>query len=175
MKITRRKLIDLGSVLVQAETTFKTPITGKFYYACSKNRELAREEYKLFVEANPFPPQWDEYENKRIAILNEVGESVKAGFASMSNAERDMILNSADTNVMPIEKRELLVAKINELSEANKDLIDEVNEINKRRNEFLDEEDDYPIKTVKLSDIPEIVGANGYAVMQALDPMIVED
>ena len=38
-----------------------------------------------------------------------------------------------------------------------------------------EQEDDFPIKTVKLSELPEIVGGNGYAIIQALDPMIVED
>jgi hypothetical protein len=175
MKISRRKVIDLGFVLMQAENLFKAPITGKFYYAVVKNRELAKEEYKLSVEANPYPPQWDEYENNRIAILNEVGESVKEGFSQLSNQERDSILNSSDPTVMPVEKRELLIARVNELRDKNKDLLDEVASIDQKRNEFLDEEDDFAIKTVKLSEIPEIVDGNGFQIIAALDPMIVED
>ena len=175
MQISRKKLIDMGMVLMQAEGIFKQPITGKFYYACVKNRELAKEEYKLAMEANPYPPQYDEYENKRVAIINEVGESVKEGFSSLSTNERDAIITSVDPEVMPIEKRELLIGRINELREEYKDLLVEVDSINTKREEFMDEEDDFSIKKVKLSDIPEIVGANGFAVIQALDPMIQED
>ncbi len=175
MQISRKKLIDMGMVLMQAEGIFKQPITGKFYYACVKNRELAKEEYKLAMEANPYPPQYDEYENKRVAIINEVGESVKEGFSSLSTNERDAIITSVDPEVMPIEKRELLIGRINELRDEYKELLAEVDSINTKRAEFMDEEDDFSIKKVKLSDIPEIVGANGFAVIQALDPMIQED
>jgi len=175
MQISRRKVIDMGMVLLQAESLFKQPITGKFYYACVKNRDLAKEEYKLSMEANPYPPQYDEYENKRVAIINEVGESVKEGFSKLSNQERDAILTSIDPNVMPIEKRDLLVGRINDLRKEYKDLLDEVDAINAKREEFLDEEDDFAIKTIKLSEVPEIVGNNGFAVIQAIDPMIVED
>lgn len=175
MMISRRKVIELGLVLMQAETTFKAPITGKFYYAVVKNRELAKEEYKLYMEANPYPPQWDEYENTRLAIINEVGESVQEGFGQLSNSAKDAILNSQDLNVMSAEKRELLVSRINELRDKNTDLIAEVEEIDKKRNEFLDEEDEFPIKKVKLSEIPEIVNGNGFQIITALDPMIIED
>ena len=175
MKISRRKVINLGFVLMQAEQLFKTPITGKFYYAVAKNRDMAKEEYKLSLDANPYPPQWNEYENKRIAILNEIGESVQQGFTQLDPSVRDSILNSTDPNVMPVETRELLIARINELREQNKDLLEEVATIDKKREEFLDEEDDFVIKTVKLSEVPEIVGGNGYQIMTDLDPMIVED
>ena len=175
MKISRRKVINLGFVLMQAEQLFKTPITGKFYYAVAKNRDLAKEEYKLSLDANPYPPQWNEYENKRIAILNEIGESVQQGFTQLDPPVRDSILNSTDPSVMPVDKRELLIARINELREQNKDLLEEVAMIDKKREEFLDEEDDFVIKTVKLSEVPEIVDGNGYQIMTDLDPMIVED
>jgi hypothetical protein len=175
MMISRRKVIDLGIVLMQAETTFKQPIVGKFYYACVKNREMAKEEYKLYMEANPYPPQFDEYETKRISIINEVGNSIKEGFSELPTQVRDSILNSNDPNVMPPEKRDLLIAKVNELRTEYKDMLAEIEQIDQRRNEFLDEEDDFAIKTVKLSEVPEIVGGNGYQIMNALDPMIVED
>lgn len=175
MKISRRKVINLGFVLMRAEQLFKTPITGKFYYAVAKNRDMAKEEYKLSLDANPYPPQWNEYESKRVAILNEIGESVRQGFIQLDTPVRDSILNSTDPNIMPVEKRELLIARINELREQNKDLLEEVATIDKKREEFLDEEDDFVIKTVKLSEVPEIVGGNGYQIMTDLDPMIVED
>jgi hypothetical protein len=175
MQISRRKVIDLGLVLMQAEQLFKAPITGKFYYACVKNRDMAKEEYKLYMEANPYPPQWDEFENKRIATINEVGETVKEGFGALANEEKDAILNSTDPEVMPKEKRELLVSRLGDLRQEYKDVLTEVEAINQKRDEFLDEEDDFPIKKVKLSELPEIVGGNGYAIIQALDPMIIED
>jgi hypothetical protein len=175
MQISRRKVIDLGLVLMQAEKIFKQPITGKFYYACVKNRDMAREEYKLYMEANPYPPQYDEYENKRVAAINEIGETVKKGFGTLANEEKDAILNSDDKSVMPPEKRELLIGRISDLRKEYKEVLDEVANINKKRDEFLDEEDEFPIKTIKLSELPEIVGGNGYAIIQALDPMIVED
>ena len=174
MKISRRKVINLGLILMQAEKVFKAPITGKFYYAVAKNREMAREEYKLYIEANPYPPQWDEFDNTRTAIYNEVGESVQEGFSKLPPQARDAILNSNDPKVMPEDKRELLITRLNELVEKNKDLLEEVKAIDARREEFLDEEDDFAIKTVKLSDVPEIVAGNGYDIMMKLDPMIVE-
>ena len=175
MMISRRKVIDLGMVLMQAESTFKAPITGKFYYAVVKNRELAKEEYKLYMEANPYPSQWDEYEQKRTDIINEVGESVQNGFSTLPTQSRDTIINSPDPNVMPPEKRDLLVARLNELRDKNLELLAEIDEIDKKRNEFLDEEDEFPIKKVKLSEIPEIVNGNGFQIITALDPMIIED
>jgi arginase family enzyme len=175
MQISRRKVIDMGLALMQAENIFQKPITGKFYYACVKNRDMAKEEYKLYLEANPYPPQWDEYEAKRVAALNEVGETIKEGFGKLPSEARDAILNSDDPNVMPQAKRELLVARVGDLRKEYKEVLDEVDNINRKRDEYLDEEDDYPIKKVKLSELPEIVGGNGYAIIQALDPMIIED
>lgn len=175
MQISRRKVIELGLTLMQAEHLFKLPISGRFYYACVKNRELGREEYKLSMEANPYPPQFNEYETKRVAILNEVGESVKPGFSKMDDRERDAIVNSRDEKVMPSEKREMLLKRLNDLSTEYKDLLQEVDAVNVRRNEFLDEVDDFPIKTVKLSDIPEVVEGNGFDIFLALDPMIIDD
>lgn len=175
MMISRRKVIDLGMVLNQAENLFKTPITGKFYYAVMKNREMAKEELKLFQEANPYPPKWDEYESKRIALINETGEEVQQGFNQLPPQTRDAIINSADPAVMPVEKRTELIKKIDALREEYKDTLAEVDDVEKKRNEFLDEEDEFPIKTVKLSEVPEIVDGNGFQIMAALDPMIVED
>ena len=175
MKLSRQKLVDLGSVLMQAEQIFKAPITGKFYYAVVKNRELAKDEYKLYLDANPNPPQWAEFDAKRIAIIDEVGESVKEGFKMLPNDEKDAILNSPDPTVMPTEKRELLITRINELTAENQEVIDAYNEVERRRREFMAEEDDFPIKKVKLSDIPELVNGNGFKVYEDLDPMIEED
>lgn len=175
MKITRRQLIELGYVLLNAETLFKAPITGKFYYAVAKNREIAREEYKLYMEANPYPPQRDEYEAKRDAIKNEVGESVKKGFSDLDVQQRNAILTSPDPKVMPPETRELLITRLNELADQNKDLLDEIKAVDQRRDEFLDEVDDFAIKTVKLSEVPDVVGGNGYDIMYKLDPMIIDE
>ena len=97
------------------------------------------------------------------------------GFSKLPPQERDRILNSPDPNVMPVDKRELLISRVNELRDQNKELLDEVTAIDQRREEFLDEEDDFVIKTVKLSEVPEIVNGNGIQIMAALDPMIVED
>lgn len=175
MKLSRQKLVDLGSVLMQAEQIFKAPITGKFYYAVVKNRELAKEEYKLYLDANPNPPQWAEFDAKRIAIIDEVGESVKEGFKMLPNEEKDAILNSPDPTVMPMEKRELLITRINELTAENQEVVEAYNDVERRRREFMAEEDDFPIKKVKLSDIPELVNGNGFKVYEDLDPMIEED
>ena len=175
MKLSRQKLVDLGSVLMQAEQIFKAPITGKFYYAVVKNRELAKDEYKLYLDANPNPPQWAEFDTKRIAIIDEVGESVKEGFKTLSNEEKDAILNSPDPTVMPPEKRELLITRLNELTAENQEVVDAYNDVERRRREFMAEEDDFPIKKVKLSDIPELVNGNGFKVYEDLDPMIEED
>lgn len=175
MQISRRKVINLGLTLLEAEKLFKLPIIGKFYYACVKNSEIGRDEYKLAMEANPYPPQYDEYENKRVAILNEVGESVHAGFSKLKSDARDAILNSDDEKVMPTEKRELLLNRLSDLANEYKDLLQEVDEVNMRRNAFLDEVDEFPIKTVKLSDIPEVVGGNGYKIFRDLMPMIIDD
>jgi hypothetical protein len=160
---------------MQAEQIFKAPITGKFYYAVVKNRELAKEEYKLYLDANPNPPQWAEFDAKRIAIIDEVGESVKEGFKMLPNDEKDAILNSPDPTVMPPEKRELLITRINELTAENQEVVDAYNDVERRRREFMAEEDDFPIKKVKLSDIPELVNGNGFKVYEDLDPMIEED
>lgn len=175
MKVSRRKVIDMGFTLMKAEQTFKTPITGKFYYACAKNRELAMEEYKLYLDANPYPPQYDEYQAKKEKILDEVGESIRPDFTKLSEDARNAILNSPDTNVMPQDKRDLMISKLNALRGEYKDLMEEVNNVELSRKEYLDEEDDFPIKRVKLSDIPQIINGNGFKVMLGLDPMIIDE
>lgn len=174
MKLKRRQLLDMGAVLMSAEQIFKAPIKGKFYYACMKNRAVAQEEYKLSTEANPYPEQYSEYDNKRVAIINEVGETVREGFGGLSIEERDSIINSRDPKVMPADKHDLLISRLNDLNKEYKDLLDEVAQIDQKRNEFLDEEDEYVIKTVKPDEIPEIVGGNGWLVYAALEPMISE-
>ena len=106
--------------------------------------------------------------------MTEVGESAREVFGKLDPQTQNMILNSLDPKVMPTDKRELLLARIAELDGQYKDLLEEVKTINDRSNEFLDEEDDFAIKTVKLAEIPEIVSGNGYEIMLKLDPMIVE-
>ena len=93
----------------------------------------------------------------------------------LTNDAKDAILNSPDPTVMPTEKRELLITRINELTAENQEVVDAYNDVERRRREFMAEEDDFPIKKVKLSDIPELVNGNGFKVYEDLDPMIEED
>ena len=171
VKMTRRKLIDLGMVLAQAEHIFKQPITGRFYYAATKNRAIAQEELKLTQEAYPDSQEIMQYDQKRIALINEVGESIKEGFSNLPVTERDAIINSPS---MTPEKKDALMAKIAELDTEYKDALEEFRKTDAQRNEFLAEEIEVDVKIVKPEEVPEIVDGDGWKIYSILDPMIKE-
>jgi len=176
--ITRRQLIDLGFVLAQAEHIFKQPITGRFYYAATKNKAIAQEEHKLTQEAYPESPDIVKYDQRRVAIINEVGETIKDGFSKLPVPERDAIINSS---ALTPEKRDGLVAKIAELDEEFKDVLEEFRKTDAQRGEFLNETIEVDLKTVKPDDVPEIVedaakimNSDGWKIYASLEPMIKE-
>ena len=70
MKIKREKLLLLNSILQQAERIFKAPISGKFYYTVTRNRNKAEEERKLCYEAYPVDQTYLEYDQKRVGICS---------------------------------------------------------------------------------------------------------
>ena len=171
VKITRKQLIDLGMVLAQAEHIFKQPIAGRFYYAATKNKAIAQEELKLTQEAYPESPEIAEYDQKRIALINEVGETIREGFANLSVQERDIIINSSS---LTAEKKDQLMAKIAELDAEYKDALDEFRKTDVQRVDFLNEEIDVDIKTVKPEEVPEIVDGDAWKIYGILDAMIKE-
>lgn len=169
--MTRKQLIDLGLVLAQADHIFKQPITGRFYYAATKNRAIAQDEYKITQEAYPESPEIVKYDLRRIALINEVGETIKEGFSNMPVTERDAIINSP---ALTPEKKDGLMAKISELDEEFKDALEEFRKTDAQRNEFLAESIEVDLKTVKPEEVPEIVDGDGWKIYSILDPMIKE-
>ena len=175
MKISRQKLLTLGDILHHAETIFQRPISGRFYYAAAKNRMLADEERRLYTESYPDPPEWAEVERKRLAIIDEIGEKAHPGFASLDPDAKNMIIQSADPETMSPELHKELVRRIDELLAENKAAVAARDAMSEKRAAFLAEEDDFPVKTVKVDDVPPVVSGNGIEIFTALDPMIEED
>jgi len=169
--MSRKQLIDLGLVLAQADHIFKQPITGRFYYAATKNRTIAQDEYKITQEAYPESPEIATYDQRRIALINEVGETIREGFSTLPVPERDAIINSSE---LTPEKKNALMAKIAELDEEFKDALEEFRKTDAQRNEFLNEWIDVDLKTVKPEEIPDIVDGDGWKIYAILDPMIKE-
>lgn len=163
MQITRRKLLDMNMVLMNAEQVFKKPIMGRFYYAVTKNRSITEEERKLTLEAYPYDEKFLEYEQKRDAMLTE----------AVSTRPEGMSVNQA-LAMLPVDQKDALQARVNTLMEEYKAAIDEETARNVERDKFLDEEIEVDIRTVSPDEIPEIVAADGWAVYSAIDPMIKE-
>lgn len=175
MKISRQKLLTLGDVLSHIESIFQSPIPGRFYYAAAKNRALAEEERRLYMESYPDPPEWTAVETRRLAIIDEIGEKAHPGFSSLGPDAKNAIIRSDGPATMSPELHEELVRRIDELLAENKDAVAARDETGKARAAFLAEEDDFPIKTVKVDDVPPVSSGNGLAIFTALDPMIAED
>lgn len=163
MKLTRRKILDMNLVLMNAEQVFKKPIMGRFYYAVTKNRTITEEERKLTLEAYPYDGKYIEYEQKRDAMLTE----------AVSNRPEGVTVNQA-LAMLPVEQKDALQARVNTLMEEYKDAIAEEEVRNVDRNKFLDEEIEVDIRTVSPEEIPEIVAPDGWSVYSSIDPMIKE-
>lgn len=163
MQITRRKLLDMNMVLMNAEQVFRKPIMGRFYYAVTKNRAISEEERKLTLEAYPYDEKFLEYERKRDAMLTE----------AVSTRPEGMSVNQA-LAMLPADQKDALQARVNTLMEEYKTAIDEENARNVERDKFLDEEIEVDIRTVTPDEIPEIVAADGWLVYSSIDPMIKE-
>ena len=163
MQITRRKLLDMNRVLMNADKVFKRPIIGRFYYAVTKNRSTAEEERKLTVEAYPYDEKFLEFERKRDEMLIE----------AVSTRPENMSVNQA-LAMLPVDQKDALQARVNTLAEEYKEAIDEENARSEEREKFLDEMIEVDIRTVTPNEIPEIVAEDGWSVYAAIDPMIKE-
>ena len=161
MKIKREKLLLLNSILQQAERIFKAPISGKFYYTVTRNRNKAEEERKLCYEAYPVDQKYLEYDQKRLAIFAEEGITNDKQLYELSVNEPERF------NAMQERQRKL--------QEEFKEAIDAENKMSDARNEFFKEDLDIELRTISSSEIPEInpdAGISAWEVFNALEPIV---
>jgi hypothetical protein len=161
MKIKREKLLLLNSILQQAERIFKAPISGKFYYTVTRNRNKAEEERKLCYEAYPVDQTYLEYDQKRLGIFSEEG------------IHTDMQLR--ELSVKEPEKFNAIQERQRKLADEYKDAIEAENKMAEARNEFFKEDLEIEIRQISSSELPEIDPKSGFKawdVLNALEPMV---
>ena len=162
MKIQRENLLKLNAILQQAERIFKAPISGKFYYTVTRNRNKAEEERKICYEAYPVDDKYIEYDRKRREIFIEEGitSDLKLRELSVNDRERFNAIQEKQRNLM----------------EEYKEAIDVENKMAVARNEFFKEDLDIDLRTISSAEIPELnpdSGINGWEVFSAIEPILV--
>ena len=160
MIIKRKTLLELNDVLQQAEQLFAGRITGKFYYAVSRNRIKTDEERKLCFEAYPVDPKYLEYEQKRAEVFfNE----------NIINDSMYQTLMESDP-----EKAAAIQERLRKLHEEYKETIEKEAPVNEQRKEFFNEDVDIDLLTISSELVPNVnAGVNSWVVYKALEPMVV--
>ena len=143
MTVKRRYLLQLRSILINADQIFGGPIPCKVRYAFSVNLKRCNEEAREIYEGFPPDAKWVEYETGRKAILHECG------------IDKDEHLQKLST-----EQLNSLEERIKVYAEPYEEAIKAQAEINKAKNETLDEEIEVDLRTVTPDELPNIVVEN---------------
>lgn len=157
MKVKRSYALDLNAVLANSVNNFEKPISGRFRYMVSNNLKVTGEERKAVIEAFPDDPAYIEFENRRITMLREAGINSNEDIAKLTD-----------------EQRNELEQKVLQLRDECKEAIDAQTEIAKERDKFNEEEVELDLRTVPLSDVPNIIAQDDWFVWEILRPIVTE-
>jgi hypothetical protein len=140
MTVKRKYLLELRSILANANQIFGGTIPSKVRYAFSVNMKRCNEEAREIEEGFPNDEKWMEYERGRIDILHEAG-----------------INSNDDLNKLTTEQMGSLEERIKVYAEPYEDAIKAQEEINKARMETLDEDVEVELRTITPDELPPII------------------
>lgn len=145
MKITvkRKYLLELRSILANANQIFGGTIPSKVRYAFSVNMKRCNEEAKEIEEGFPNDEKWMEYERGRINLLHEAG-----------------INSNADLTNLSTEQLNALEERIKVFAEPYEDAIKAQDEIVKARTDTLNEDVEVELRTITPDELPDIILEN---------------
>jgi hypothetical protein len=143
MTVKRKYLLELRSILANANQIFGGTIPSKVRYAFSVNMKRCNEEAKEIEEGFPNDEKWVEYERGRINLLHEAG-----------------VNSNADLKKLSTEQFNALEERIKVFAEPYEDAIKAQDEINKARLETLNEDVEVEFRTITPDELPNIILEN---------------
>ena len=143
MTVKRKYLLELRSILANANQIFGGTIPSKVRYAFSVNMKRCNEEAKEIEEGFPNDEKWVEYERGRINLLHEAG-----------------VNSNADLSKLSTEQRNALEERIKVFAEPYEDAIKAQEEIVKARTDTLDEDVEVELRTITPDELPNIIIEN---------------
>ena len=143
MTVKRKYLLELRSILANANQIFGGTIPSKVRYAFSVNMKRCNEEAKEIEEGFPNDEKWGEYERGRINLLHEAG-----------------VNSNADLSKLSTEQRNALEERIKVFAEPYEDAIKAQEEIVKARTDTLDEDVEVELRTITPDELPNIIIEN---------------
>lgn len=161
MQVKRAKLIILDRILQNAELIFSTPISGRFFYAVTRNRKISGEENKLSFEAYPVSERYIQFQHRKTDIFGESNISNDQELAGLANTNKELYDNVTE--------------RLKKLSEEYKDAIDEETQMRIERDKFFDEDIDVNLFLVSENELPKLSNQTAFSpweVYSAIDVMI---
>lgn len=165
--MTNRELIELNQALEQLKS-----VKGKnFAYAVYKNKSLIEDEMKIFEQMQKEPhPEFQDYENERIELLNKYarkddnGNPITVDAGDGVNRKYDI----ADEDIPEFQN------EFQQLREKYSEVVKHIEETKNEYEEFLDQESNISDQLVKVSiaDLPEDVDFN---FLKAIEPMLDDE
>ena len=143
MTVKRKYLLELRSILANANQIFGGTIPSKVRYAFSVNMKRCNEEAKEIEEGFPNDEKWVEYERGRINLLHEAG-----------------VNSNADLTNLSTEQLNALEERIKVFAEPYEDAIKAQEEIVKARTDTLNEDVEVDLRTITPDELPDIIIEN---------------
>ena len=143
MTVKRKYLLELRSILANANQIFGGTIPSKVRYAFSVNMKRCNEEAKEIEEGFPNDEKWVEYERGRINLLHEAG-----------------VNSNADLSKLSTEQRNALDERTKVFGKQDQDAIKAQEEIVKARTDTLDEDVEVELRTITPDELPNIIIEN---------------
>ncbi len=155
MKLTRRKIM----AMYQATDALTDVKNIKVAYAVAKNRRVALQPtIDALQDIQKATPKYMEFENKRIEICK--------GFS-------DNIIENGNYKIRP-EDQDAFNAKLKELQEEYKDVIDDQNNKQQQIDAFLGEEEEINLHTFTLEQLETALPSIDVKVLDGIYDMISE-
>ena len=143
MTVKRKYLLELRSILANANQIFGGTIPSKVRYAFSVNMKRCNEEAKEIEEGFPNDEKWVEYERGRINLLHEAG-----------------VNSNEDLTKLSTEQLNALEERIKVFAEPYEDAIKAQEEIVKARTDTLNEDVEVELRTITPDELPDIILEN---------------
>lgn len=159
MKLTRIELLNLNYILNNCE--FDLPISGRFRYMLTKNVEIMKKELGDIEEAFPTPDSYIKYQKAEGEIYKKFNVNTIEAIQALEE-----------------EKRTELDSMLDAVRDEHASAIDEFNAIQEEKKEFLKEEVDIQLRTLKVSDAPNISDKNKmnhWEIWAILSKIVVDD
>lgn len=157
MKIKRDKLLEMWGLM---EKLSQDKCSVRFHYTILKNKRLLEPEVEILKEANSTPEEYQEFEQKRMAVCNDYCEKDENGAPEVK-----------DNNFVILDEvREEFNNKLESLKEEYKEMFEKMTKSRDEFNELLLEEVDIDFVRIPMSIIPtELTGQEVEILFDLID------